>query len=108
MQKTYMPKRVHCVAELQGGTAGIVQALAVFRGNTAQLQLVRTPFRNAQLRISFVAVRERRRTAAIAAQGRVGRFGTVGGMGQLVYLSRSSNTFIGCSRDGASIPVAWL
>ncbi|XP_077564679.1 uncharacterized protein LOC144180166 [Haemaphysalis longicornis] len=73
--ETYnMPKRVNCVAELEDGTVGVIQALASFRSTpqllvlVEKLEVVRTvPFRDLQLGISFLAVRERRRTAVIVA-----------------------------------------
>lgn len=59
-----MPKRVNCVAQLQDGSVGIIQALAVFDGSPTRLhplylvfieklQLVRNvPFMDAQFGIS--------------------------------------------------------
>lgn len=35
-----MPKRVNCVAQLQDGSVGIIQALAVFDGSPTQLHLL--------------------------------------------------------------------
>lgn len=74
-----MPKRVNCVAQLQDGSVGIIQALAEFDGSPPQLQplylvlvekldLVRiVAFLDAQLGISFTAVKEGTWSGVMAA-----------------------------------------
>ncbi|XP_042144491.1 uncharacterized protein LOC121834781 [Ixodes scapularis] len=74
-----MPKRVNCVAELQDGSIGILQALAVFEGSPPhqqpqclvlieKLELVRSAaFRDNQLGICFSAVREGTRAGVVTA-----------------------------------------
>lgn len=74
-----MPKRVNCVAQLQDGSVGIIQALAVFDGSPPQLQpqylvlvekldlVPSVAFMDVQLGISFTAVREGTRSGDMAA-----------------------------------------